>query len=324
MLAPGASAAARPTAAVAASRPQRHRGRLASARRLRRAAGLRRGVGGSRRTASTSPERAGRHLAAPTGKKQRNTCPSRPRRSAPALLAALSRAYRQRGANLHPGGGAVRSGGWPGMLYSLPAPSAATLGQRLEQRLGVRVARVGEQRVGASAVSTIRPAYMTATRSARPGDHAQVVGDQDDRHAEALRAGRRSAPGSASGWSRRARWSARRRSAASARRPAPSRSSRAGACRRTAGAGSSPTRSAGRGMPTRPSTSTARVERAALRRAPVQPHRLGDLVADRHRRVQRGHRVLEDHADRRCRAPAASAPRSAQRSRCRPARCGRR
>jgi hypothetical protein len=29
----------------------------------------------------------------------------------------------------------------------------------------------------------------------------------------------------------------------------------------------------------------------------VQPDRLGDLVADRHRRVQRGQRVLEDHPD---------------------------
>ena len=29
----------------------------------------------------------------------------------------------------------------------------------------------------------------------------------------------------------------------------------------------------------------------------VDPHRLGDLAADGHRRVQRGHRVLEDHGD---------------------------
>ena len=46
-------------------------------------------------------------------------------------------------------------------------PSGRLLRQRAEQRLGVGVARVGEQR-GVSVVSTILPAYMTATRSARP------------------------------------------------------------------------------------------------------------------------------------------------------------
>ena len=65
-------------------------------------------------------------------------------------------------------------------------------------------------------------------------DDAQVVGDEHDARARLALQLAGSAPGSAPGWSRRARSSARRRSARPARTAAPSRSSRAGACRRRA------------------------------------------------------------------------------------------
>ena len=52
----------------------------------------------------------------------------------------------------------------------------------------------------------------------------------------------------------------------------------------------------GSGMRTSSSSSTAR-RSAALRRALVQPHVLGQLLADREHRVQRGERVLEDHRE---------------------------
>jgi hypothetical protein len=49
------------------------------------------------------------------------------------------------------------------------------------------------------------------------------------------------------------------------------------------------------------SSSTTRSRTRLPRLRIVQPHRLGDLLTDRHHRVQRGHRLLEDHAH----APAA-------------------
>ena len=59
--------------------------------------------------------------------------------------------------------------------------------------------------------STISPAYITSTRSAQLGDHAEVVGDEQDRRAVLVAERRAAARGSGPGWSRRARSSARRR-----------------------------------------------------------------------------------------------------------------
>ena len=56
-------------------------------------------------------------------------------------------------------------------------------------------------------------------------------------------------------------------------------------------------RSSGRGMPTRPRTSTALSSASFLDGSLMEPDRLGDLAPDRPGRVQRGHRVLEDHPD---------------------------
>ena len=61
--------------------------------------------------------------------------------------------------------------------------------------------------------STTRPAYITTTRSATPGDHAEVVADITTARPISRLQLRRAARGSAPGSSRRARSSARRRSA---------------------------------------------------------------------------------------------------------------
>ena len=125
------------------------------------------------------------------------------------------------------------------------------------------------------------------------------------RHAVALAQRRAAARGSAPGSSRRARWSARRRSAAAGRTRAPSRSSRAGACRPRAGADSRARARAGSGMPTSPSSSTARCHASPARHgagAGAPPRRPGCPTVSTG--IQRGHRLLEDHRD----------PRAAQRA----------
>ena len=57
------------------------------------------------------------------------------------------------------------------------------------------------------------------------------------------------------------------------------------------------TRVSGDGMRTAFNSSRARLQAAGARLLFVHPDRLGDLVADREQRVQRGHRVLQDHRD---------------------------
>ena len=82
--------------------------------------------------------------------------------------------------------------------------------------------------------SRTMPWRITTTWSAISPTSAEVVADEQHAHAVAAPSAWRAARGSGAGSSRRARWSARRRSAAWARRPAPSRSSRAAAGRPTA------------------------------------------------------------------------------------------
>ena len=55
-------------------------------------------------------------------------------------------------------------------------------------------------------------------------------------------------------------------------------------------------RSSGEGMPTERSSSTAVAVGLLAVHVQVEPERLGDLPADPLDRVERGHRVLEDHA----------------------------
>ena len=124
---------------------------------------------------------------------------------------------------------------------------------------------------------------------------------------ELARAGRRAARGSGPGWSRRARSSARRRPAGSG-----SQASAIGDHHALAHAAGELVRVLVELLAAAPACRPARAPRAArsraalARRAAVEPQRLGDLVADGHRRVQRGHRVLEDHRRPRARGSAAA------------------
>ena len=176
-----------------------------------------------------------------------------------------------------------------------------------------RVEQVGRR----SPLSTTNPAYITSIRWVMPGDHAEVVGDQDERRAAcSRRRARAAARGPAPGSSRRARSWARRRSAAWARARAPSRSSRAGASRRENWCGKSLSRVS--------RLRDADHRRAARSRGPaasawltpaVRPDRLDHLLLDGEHRVEAGHRVLEDHrdvaaADRRASRPPTASTRS--------------
>ncbi len=112
------------------------------------------------------------------------------------------------------------------------------------------------------------------------------------------------------------------------RRRAPWRSSRAGACRRRAGADIARCAAPAPGMRTRRSISTARASAASRDQALVQRQRLGDLPADGQHRVERGHRLLEDHRDlvaahrRASRARTASSRSRALEADACPRRCG--
>ena len=132
-----------------------------------------------------------------------------------------------------------------------PVKRGAELRHRAEQPLRVGMARRAEQLRATGASSTLRPGVHHHDPLGHLGDDAEVVGDQHDRGADLGASGPASGRGSAPGWSRRARSSARRRSAASGCRRAPWRSSRAGACRPRAGADTREARRCASGMPTR-------------------------------------------------------------------------
>ncbi len=137
----------------------------------------------------------------------------------------------------------------PGSGSAGSSPVAVQPRDRPQQPAGVGVARLGEQWVPLGALDDA-PAVEHVDAVAHAGDDAEVVGDHDQRGARLLAPGRSTARGSGPGSSRPARWSARRRSAAAARRPAPWRSAHAGACRPRAGGGSPS--GAGRGRGCRP------------------------------------------------------------------------
>ena len=130
------------------------------------------------------------------------------------------------------------------------------------------------------------------------GHHAEVVRDQDDRrvgavldaleHLEHLRLDRHVERG------RRLVGDEQRRG----RSRSTSRSSPAGASRRSTRAGTGRRAALGFGMPTMSSSSIARARSVLVAHRPWwTADRLGDLVADRVHGVQRGERVLEDHRD---------------------------
>ena len=168
-----------------------------------------------------------------------------------------SNLYRQRGWNGQPGGGLSSDGG---------EPSIGTQRRRAASRSSAST-RAAPTCTGAAASVKISRGGPVLHRAAGVhhhhvrrglGDDAEVVGDQDHADVELAASPGRSARGSAPGRSRRGRSSARRRSARPGCGRAPSRSSRAGACRPRTGAGSRFARLAAFGIPTAPSSSTAR------------------------------------------------------------------
>ena len=176
--------------------------------------------------------------------------------------------------------------------------------QRPEQPPRVRVARAPRSRTSPSS-SIARPAYITTTSSASsattprscviimiamPNSACRAHQVEDLRLRRHVERGRRLVGDQEVGVVDRA----------------PSRSSRAGASRRRTGADSR--RCAGRAR----DADGARAPRRARARAYsgdvlVEQDRLGQLRAERLDRVQRGHRVLEDHRDARSRGCRAAA-----------------
>ena len=230
-------------------------------------------------------------------------------------------AAARRGSARRPAGSGRRSGSPAGTrAASAPVPSIVAeprfrrVGQprqRGQQQRRVGMARLREQRLRRPGLGDA-PGIHHRDPVGDVGDHAHVVGDQHDRGAalagERGAAGRGSAPGS----SRRAPWSARRRSAPRAADQRRSRSSPAGTCRRTARTDTGRCRRAGSEMPT---SSQHRAAPSPRGRPLRQPQRLRDLRADRGQRIERGLRLLEDH--RRSRRPRSVAHRAfGQRRRC--------
>ena len=128
-------------------------------------------------------------------------------------------------------------------------------------------------------------------------DDAEIVGDDDDRGAVACRGSRETGPGFLPGWWRRARWSARRQAAASARSHSPWRSGCAGACRPTVRADIALSLASGAVKCTERNSSTSR---ACTMFAAVPPRVAStstNLIADGEQRVERRHRVLQDHGN---------------------------
>jgi hypothetical protein len=180
----------------------------------------------------------------------------------------------------------------------------AELRHRAEQSAACRDAVDVRKRSGGSLASstTLRPAYITTTRSATsattprscvistiaaPTSVLQVAHELEDLRLHS---------------SRRARWSARPRSAASGRRPAPWRSSRAGACRPRAGAGTRVTRRSG----FRDADQRQHLHGLLLRLlSSTEPwcsrERLADLAADVEHRVERSSSAPGRSSTCRCR-----------------------
>ena len=153
-----------------------------------------------------------------------------------SLRPSFRAAYAQRGWNGQPGGTLIRLGGVPviGSSRSLLIPVEAR--HRAEQAPGVGVRGPVEELLGAAVLHRAAGVHHQHVVG-ELGDHAEVVGDHHDGGVELASAGRGSGRGSAPGRSRRARWSARRRSAGRGRTTAPSRSWPAAASRRRTGAG---------------------------------------------------------------------------------------
>ena len=155
---------------------------------------------------------------------------------------------------------------------------ARASGSEREEARGVGMQRCAANSVVARrAYSTTWPAYITTTRSARLGDHAEVVGDEQDRHAQLLLQPLEELEdlrldGDVERGGRLVGDEQRR-----AGRRAPSRSSRAGACRPRAGAGTR--RRAARATGCRPAAASRSARaRASPRRRPSGAARIASTI----------------------------------------------
>ena len=127
----------------------------------------------------------------------------------------------------------VGSGGSPGRIgRSIPPASGTTSSSALVYGCSGRV-----RTSSAGPISTIRPRYITATRSAIVHARAEVVGHDQHRDLSRRRGASAAARGSRRGPTRRGSRPARRPRSPRARAPARRRSPRAGAGRPTARAG---------------------------------------------------------------------------------------
>ena len=226
-------------------------------------------------------------------------------RRAPRARGSCSRhaaiASGQRGAKLQPAGRRAASGTCPGSRRGAGARLAA---RRRGSSRGVAArsaARVGMERpreeVAARRLLHDAPRVHHDDARARLGDDAEVVRDEEDRTSRAPAAGRAELQDL-----RLDRHVERGRRLVGdeqlrAGRRAPPRSSTRWRMPPENWCGYSAARRRGSGMPTRCSISTASSRAARASRRRWSRARLGDLLADRQDRVQRRHRVLEDHRD---------------------------
>ena len=166
-----------------------------------------------------------------------------------------------------------------------------------EQRLRVRMLRRGEERVG-RALLDLLAAIHHQHAVGHFGDHAHVVRDEDHAPCSSRPAGRESV-------ARICAWIVTSSAVVGS-----SAISSAGLhderhrdhhalahAARQAGADSASNTRFDSGMRTRSSRRSASVRASASALVLMQRDRLGDLVADREHRVQRRHRLLEDHRD---------------------------
>ena len=205
-----------------------------------------------------------------------------------------SKACGHRGAKEQPGGSAARSGGWPSIAVSRWRVVAHPR-DRVEQRLGVGMVRRVEDLRHRSRLddpSGIHHRELVA----HLGDDAEIVGDEDQREAvlalqvaqqvEVLRLDRQVEAGGRLVGDQQARLAGYADGADDAL---------AHAARHLVRVLRHPRlrRRDAHGLQQAPSPGSRRLRASAL----MHPDRLGDLVADREQRVQRGHRVLQDHRD---------------------------
>ena len=176
------------------------------------------------------------------------------------------------------------------------APILVQARDRFQQAARIGMARPAENRAHVAVLDD-----TTGIHDDHPfadvGNDAEIVRDQEDRRVRRWREPASSVRAPAPGSSRRARSSARRRSAAWGCMRAPSRSSRAGASRPRTGADrrrpGPPDRECRQGSASR----ATRRRRASRVERGVKHDGFADLVADGHQGVERAHRLLEDHRD---------------------------